>query len=450
MAAIQLPNAVVTSESSRLTPNPISPLIDPTAIPAESQAVLLSPLVLSTLGSGYIGAPALLTAENATSTSLPTIVGSEAVPVSTIPVIVTSQSTGAISLPTIFTSESISLPIAPVVVTSEAVPSSALPVVVSSESVPASAIPVIVAAESIAASATPIVVGAETIPVSATPVIVAAETVPATSLPTALTANALPSNLPPFPLSHPRILYDNFLIGSSVTVSAGTNGNYVLIPNTADRWAFTGTGSDAIEFVIPANVDIDSVCIGAHNLGSAGATVQAFYDVDATAGGFIALTASQTPVKDTALMFHVGTSVSARRIQINITGASGGVFVGSIYAGVSLQMQRPYFAGSSPINLNRVTKFYSSRTETGNVIGREIRSQNFETKADFSNLSNDWYRAYFDPFVESARKFPYFYAWNLDGYATDVGYCETTEDIRPSYQGTRDLMSVGFTLLGVG
>tara|TARA_R110000868_G_scaffold379154_2_gene644894 strand:- start:225 stop:1043 length:819 start_codon:yes stop_codon:yes gene_type:complete len=252
--------------------------------------------------------------------------------------------------------------------------------------------------------------------------------------------NPLPSELPPFPLNHPRILYNNLLEGSSVSSTTGSNPTRTLIPNTADRWAFSGDGS--ISYVLSGTQLIDSIGIGAHNL--AGCTVTARYNSGTTFASIVA-------VNDIAIFFHLSAAVSANDITISITNV-GGVsrFVGAIYAGISLQMQRPYFAGSSPINLNRVTKFYSSRTETGNVIGRDIRSQNFKTNADFSNLSNDWYRAYFDPFVVSARRYPYFYAWNLQGYPLDIGYCETTEDINPSYSGTRDLINVGFSLLGVG
>jgi hypothetical protein len=253
-------------------------------------------------------------------------------------------------------------------------------------------------------------------------------------------ANPLPSELPPFPLNHPRILYKNLLEGSGVFTTTGINGGRTLIPNTADRWTFSSDGN--ITYTLAGVQNVDSIGIGAHNLG--GCTVTARYNSGTAFASIVA-------VNNIAIFFHLSSAVIASDITISITNV--GVtsrFVGAIYAGVSLQMQRPYFAGSSPINLNRVTKFYSSRTETGNVIGREIRSENFETSADFSNLSNDWYRAYFDPFVESARRYPYFYSWNFQGYPLDIGYCETTEDINPSYSGTRDLINVSFKLLGVG
>ena len=273
-----------------------------------------------------------------------------------------------------------------------------------------------------------------------TPNLIAADNVPSTSAPSVFPANSLPSELPPFPLNHPRILYDNLLIGSTVTNTTGTSPTHVLIPNTANRWEISVDGS--ITFTLPINTNIDSIGIGAHNLS--GCTITATYN---SGTAF----ASVTPVNNIAVFFHLGTAVGSDSIKISITNVgSTDRFIGAIYAGIALQMQRPYFGGSTPINLSRVTKFYSSRTEAGNVIGREIRSQNFSTDVDFSNLSNGWYRTYFDPFVESARRYPYFYAWNLLKESRDIGYVETTEDIAPSYTGTRDLFSVSFSLLGVG
>jgi hypothetical protein len=267
--------------------------------------------------------------------------------------------------------------------------------------------------------------------------------------PAIITANAVPSDSPPFPLNHARILYANLLIGSTVAASVGSDESDTLIPNTADRWTFTASGGDdTITFTLSANDDFDTICIGSHNLGDLGATVTAQYDDDET-GTFTDFTAAKNPLNNTSIMFHIGTAVDARRIRIKISGASGAGYIGSIYAGIALQMQRPFFSGHSPINLSAVTDYYSSRTESGNFIGREIRSREFQTSVDWSNLDDLWYRTYFQPFVISAKTLPFYFAWNLLEHPDDVGYCMTNDDIKPSYIGIRDLLAVGFDLVGL-
>jgi hypothetical protein len=265
------------------------------------------------------------------------------------------------------------------------------------------------------------------------------------TVPNTITANALDPEVPPFSLKHARILYLNNLIGSAVTTSAGTNGSLVLVPNTADRWAITTGG--AITFTLSSAVNMDSAAIGAHNLGSTGHAVSVEYS-SATTGAFSTFKASQTPTDNTAMMFHNAASVSVRRLKITCTG-SGSAFIGSIYAGIALQMQRPFFAGHSPLPLSAKTIRYSSVTEGGNFVGEQIRRLGFRSSAPFKNLSNDWYRTYFQPFVIHARTLPYFFAWNLDQYPTDVGYCKTSEDITPAY-GSLDMFNVSFDMVGFG
>jgi len=305
--------------------------------------------------------------------------------------------------------------------------------------------PIIVTAESISSINTPVINTAVSVASVATPVINTAASAPATATPVIVNSVALPASNPPYALNHARILYDSLLIGSSVATSAGANGNLVLVPNTADRWAFTAGGS--ITFTLPTAVNMDSVAIGAHNLGSTNHVVSVEYS-SSDAGAFSTFKVSQTPADDTAMMFHNTSSVSVRRLKITCTG-SGSAFIGSIYAGIALQMQRPFFAGHAPINLSAKTVRYSSMTEGGNFVGEQIRRLGFSTSASFSNLENDWYRFYFQPFVIHARTLPFYFAWNLNQYSTDVGYCKTSEDISPSY-GTRDLFNVSFDMLGFG
>jgi hypothetical protein len=265
------------------------------------------------------------------------------------------------------------------------------------------------------------------------------------SVPNSITANALDPEVPPFSLKHARILYLNKLIGSTVSVSAGLNGGFVLIPNTADRYTVTNGG--AITFTLPANQSFDTVAIGAHNLGTTNYSVGVEYSTSASSA-FIAFKTGQSPSVDTAMMFHNSSAVSARRIRVTVSGV-GSIFIGSIYAGVALQMQRPFFAGHSPLPLSARTVRYSSVTEGGNFVGEQIRRLGFRTSAPFKNLSNDWYRLYFQPFVIHARTLPFYFAWNLDQYPTDVGYCKTNEDITPAY-GSLDMFNVSFDMVGFG
>lgn len=261
-----------------------------------------------------------------------------------------------------------------------------------------------------------------------------------------LTPIAIDPELPPFALNHARILYDSALIGSSSSTSVlGANSSFPLIPNTAQRW--TATGNATVSYTMPANSNIDTICVGAHNLSSGNYTVDAYYRD--TIGGTLIAFDTITPTNDNAIMFHINSAVSARVIEVHITNGAGAVFIGSIYAGVALQMQRPFFVGHTPAVLARKADYFSSMSESGNFIGVEVRRRAIESGASWANLSDAWYRSYFVPFLDSAEVIPFYFAWNLLEHPTDVAYCKNITNVSPSYSGTRDLMTVDIPLVGI-
>lgn len=282
-------------------------------------------------------------------------------------------------------------------------------------------------------------------PVSS-PIIKDPEDAASVSKPSAIITSVTDLVAPPFPLNHARILYDNVLFNySSITSDLGGTPEYAANPNTWQRWSFNGNGF--ISFTLPSNQDVDTICIGAHNLSDGGYTITPYYK-DSDGGALTIFDAGSVVESNNAIMIHVGNSVSAKVIEIYTSGGSGDAFIGYISAGVALQMQRPFFGGHTPITDATVTKFYDAWTESGNIIGRSKRSQGQETSADFENIDDGWYRNYFQAFKESALTLPYFFAWNLLEYPDDVGLCFTDGDINAPYSGTRALRSISFTMKG--
>ena len=292
----------------------------------------------------------------------------------------------------------------------------------------------------------------ELTPNPAMPIIPAVEIDPVSavdlSTPTALTSAALDPTTPPFALNHARILYDNLLVGSSTTSTGGSNSAYTLIPNTFQGWTFTLASTQAIVFILPVNQSIDTVFIGAHNLG--GTTVSCWYDDDES-GTFTSFAASKSPTTDSAIMFHVGTSVSARIIRILISGATGLDYkIGFVSAGIAMQMPRPFFSGHNPMSDNKQHRYYDAWTETGQMVGRSKRSVQLTGEFSWDNVPDAWYRTYMPAFKESATRFPYGIAWNLLEYPDDVAMAFTDEDISAPYSGTRNLRSISFSARGIG
>jgi len=272
--------------------------------------------------------------------------------------------------------------------------------------------------------------------------LVSAVSEPVIPAPTLFTANAGTSETPPYPLTHARILYDNLLLTSTVTSTAGTTPNYTLIPNTYQSWLFTGNQS--IYFELADNEDIDTICVSAHNL--IGCTVEAAYDDDLV-GLYTVFGVAKVVTQNKPLMFHIGTSVNARRLRVSVTG-SGSRQVGSIYAGIALQMQRPFFSGFD--RFGDSTTYSTPMTAGGNIIAREAIRKGYSNTFSFKHLSAGWVETYLTPFLLKAKTTPFVLAWNLDAYPDDVWFGATDSDINPTFMGIRDLYSVEWSMMSHG
>ncbi|AIM40725.1 hypothetical protein N22_023 [Idiomarinaceae phage 1N2-2] len=262
-----------------------------------------------------------------------------------------------------------------------------------------------------------------------------AEQAPNIAAPNTLTS--IPDNLePPFPLNHARILYDNLLADSDTTSA----GRLTLSPNTYERAISSGAGS--ITYTMPQNRNIDCVAIGAGSWVGVEAQIQ----TSNTVGGSFVTRATVTPDNNRPII-AIFNSVSVRRVRVIFAGV---VTVGVVSAGIALQMQRPIFGGHNPITMSRQTEYQSRRSESGNFVSRNIIREGLNGQYEWSNLTDNWVRQYFDPFILSARKLPFFIAWRPEDYPDEVAYAWTTGDISPNNIGTRNLMSVSMDVQAYG
>jgi hypothetical protein len=501
MAAVTIDSSV-SSSGVVLYPNPDLPINNPIIVDPENGGEPLPPTEFTSLNTGEIGAPVVFSPDSEAVIVAPVIVGAESgaaiatptaetaqsIPATAIPSAETAQAAAAIATPTAETPEAAQAIATPTASTSEAIPAVvvptaetaqnpaviatptiktaktpatvAIPTANTAQSIPATAIPTIETAEAAATISTPTVNTARTIPATAIPTANTAKSIPATAIPSVETAKApatvaIPSVFtavavgavaPPFPLNYARILYQNLLIGSSVSVTTGTGGSLTLIPNTYESWRFTN-GAE-ITFTLPANADVDTFCVGAHNLGAEGFSVGVDFS-SATTGAFSPFTTGQLPTDNKALMFHRSSTVDVRRIKLVCSG-TGSISIGSIYAGVALQLMRPFYAGFTPPRWAEKTTYRNTNSSTGNFLGRDIVRVGGETSIDVNNLDNGWIETYFMPFKNAVKLSPYYIAWNLSEHPLDVALCQTSDDVELSPNGIRDLVQASWSAMIYG
>lgn len=250
-----------------------------------------------------------------------------------------------------------------------------------------------------------------------------------------------------YPLTHARIGYQTITRTGTVSASSSVDGypsDAPKRPDTYERWKPS---------LLPATwsvdagsaVAVDYIGIAAHTLGTSGATVQVQYsdnNTDWTNYGSDFIPADNSPV------MVIGNEVIHRYWRLSISGATAPE-VGVIYIGKALAMQRAIYGGHSPITLSRVTDIRPKKSEGGQFISKYILRQGVATSAQFQNITPSWYREYFDPFVLSARIYPFFFAWRPEKYPNEVAYAWTSKDITPTNSGTgKGWMNVSFSMEG--
>lgn len=251
---------------------------------------------------------------------------------------------------------------------------------------------------------------------------------------------------PTIPLTHSRIGYDTFTLTGTATASSSQTDFPADAPLNSLTYEYWRPNTMPATWTLDAGSSKTANYFGiaSHSLGSSGCSIVIASSPDNSTWTTID---SLTPTDDSPIMFLFANR-TARYWRISISGGSA-PSIGVVYVGSVLEMMRPCFAGLSPINLSRITTIRPNKSEGGQWLGRSIIRNGSAMSVQYNNLGGQWYRTYFDPFVESARSAPFFYAWRPLDYPDAVGYVWTEKDIAPKNSTNRDLMTVTFAMTGL-
>lgn len=246
---------------------------------------------------------------------------------------------------------------------------------------------------------------------------------------------------------HPRIGWDAYNIQgngimSASTEAAGFDVNALENPLTYDKWKPTALPAWCALDIGDSSSGVNYVGIAAHTLE--GFTVKIQSSTDNMA--WTDRSDPQTPTDNSAILF-LFNDVTARYWRVYITG-TGIPSIGVVYFGEVLAVERAIYGGVTPITLSRQTIISNNKSDSGNWLGRSLIRRGLTGSAQFKNLSSTFYRTYFDPFVRSARQYPFFFAWRPTVFNDDIAYVWTPDDIAPQNNGTRALMDVSFDMMG--
>jgi hypothetical protein len=249
------------------------------------------------------------------------------------------------------------------------------------------------------------------------------------------------------PLTHARIGWQNIATAENLmtgVTSAGISGfpvTAITNPLTYERYRPVDATVAGIRFDAGAPVTVDYVGIAAHTLEGKTVEFQSSDNNITFTNRLIMVPTGRTDI------LGLISPITARywRIRIEYTVSP---FIGVIYIGKSLAMQREIYGGHTPITLSRSTTILPNVSDTGQWVGRSIIRSGYSSQYDWRHLTASWYRANFDPFVEHARRKPFFIAWRPQQYPAEVVYGWTPGDIVPVNMGLKDYMSVSLPVEG--
>lgn len=257
-----------------------------------------------------------------------------------------------------------------------------------------------------------------------------------------------------FSVNNPVIGYQNILTTSIIaSSSADASGFYpitnVVNPATYTKWKAADNTSQTIT-ITPPNVNTEYIGIARHNLGTQKISVKVEGATVAPGGvpTYFTLIDEQLFPNDSPLLLRF---TRANYLSLRITLGSGlaAAQIAVIYCGTLLTLQRRIYVGHVPITMGRKTVTTNGMSENGQFLGRLFVSEGRTSAISMKNVTPDWYRQYFDPFVEAAGEIPWFFAWRPQDYPLEVGYCWFPSDAKPTNQSANGLMSCDIAVNGI-
>lgn len=247
------------------------------------------------------------------------------------------------------------------------------------------------------------------------------------------------------PLKHARIAHSRNWLSGGTAVASTTDSDYFedgpLNILSYEKWKPTGTSSETWEYDHGSSAECDYCVIGAHSIGTSGATVAVeYYDGSA----WQTLIAATAPSDDSAI-YALFEPVTAQRWRIAVAGAAP--VVGVVKFGKALQMQRSIYGGHTPSSLARQVVMRSNQSVTGEILGRTTQRKMSQNTFEWENLTAAWVEANWPDMQRAVAAEPFFIAWRpLD--KGDVVYGQTDTVPIPTNMGIQALMSVSLNVTG--
>lgn len=235
-------------------------------------------------------------------------------------------------------------------------------------------------------------------------------------------------------MSTPILAISNHLRDGTLTSSTSATDYPVescIDGFTTTQWKPTGTATEWIKVDMTTATAADYFAVFAHDLHTQGASLKCYYSTDDISYTQVGATATPTTSR---VIFQAFTSVSARYWKLEVTGATAAVSIGVAAIGARIDVPEGLRPGFVPPHLGYDDKIYNHTSNSGAFTGRSVEIHARSTKIGFDLLTPAWVRSTLEGFIEDARTWPFFFAWDNDGHSDEAAYCWTNGKLpRPEY-----------------
>ncbi len=250
----------------------------------------------------------------------------------------------------------------------------------------------------------------------------------------------------PFPLTHARIMHSNLWLSGGTATASTTATNYLadgpMNSLTYERWKPT-TNTATWQYTHTVSGECGCAGIAAHTLGTTGSSIKFQY----YSGGWTDLT-DWTQITSNEPIMAFWDDVMATQFRV-VVAFSTAPELGVVKFGTSLAMERPLYAGHSPLDLARVATLRGNESETGEFLGRSVLRTHNSASFSWQHLTAGWIRLHWPSLQRGIEKEPFFIAWRPSSFDT-AGYMKADSSPIPVNMGIRDLMSVELVGKGLG
>jgi hypothetical protein len=251
-------------------------------------------------------------------------------------------------------------------------------------------------------------------------------------------------------LNAPIFGYHNLVGVADIAASSAASGypaSNLSNPSTAALWRASSTAAQTLSAVISPAQQIDYIGIAAHNFGSARIALS----VETQAGlgdPWVEVIAPFMATNDNALIFRFDNQI-AYGARVILAAGEIPAQAGVMYVGKLLVSKQRAYVGHAPMTLDPITEIVNGRSERGNFLGRTVIGEYLTGSLSLADLKPDWVRAYFVPFIRSAKESPFFFAWRPLRYPDETAFCALMNDPKPTNDRSNGMMRVDLEFEGV-